>query len=54
MVIKPSWNATTDTALVPFLRAAGVDTVLVAGLITSVCVQHSAFGCFEVAMVVAC
>ena len=29
------------------LRVSGIDTVLVCGLITSVCVQHSAFGVFE-------
>jgi Amidases related to nicotinamidase len=29
------------------LRASAIDTVLVCGLITSVCVQHSAFGVFE-------
>ena len=29
------------------LRVAGIETVLVCGLITSVCVQHSAFGIFE-------
>lgn len=30
-----------------WLRGAGIDTVLVCGLITSVCVQHSAFSIFE-------
>lgn len=30
-----------------WLRASGIDTVLVCGLITSVCVQHSAFSIFE-------
>lgn len=29
------------------LKQDGIDTVLVCGLITSVCVQHSAFGVFE-------
>ena len=47
LVRKASWNASTDTALVAFLRAARVEAVLVLGLITSVCVQHSAFGVFE-------
>ena len=30
-----------------WLRGSGIDTVLVCGLITSVCVQHSAFSIFE-------
>lgn len=33
--------------LAPMLRAAGVKTIVVAGLITSVCVQHSVFGAFN-------
>lgn len=36
-----------DLKLISYLRALGIDTVLVSGLITSVCVQHSAFGLFE-------
>lgn len=44
---KSSWSSTSNAALMDLLRASGVDTVLVCGLITSVCVQHSAFGIFE-------
>ena len=44
---KTSWSSTSNTALMDILRCAQVDTVLVCGLITSVCVQHSAFGIFE-------
>ena len=55
---KSSWCASsglvhgsTATAgsgrLVPHLRALGIETVLCIGLLTSVCVQHSAFGVFE-------
>ena len=44
---KTSWSSTSNTGLMDVLRAANVDTVLVCGLITSVCVQHSAFGVFE-------
>jgi nicotinamidase-related amidase len=44
---KRSWSSTTDTRLLHVLKESGIDTVLVCGLITSVCVQHSAFGIFE-------
>lgn len=47
IVAKTSWSSVTNTALVDHLRGSGIDTVLVCGLITSVCVQHSAFGIFE-------
>jgi nicotinamidase-related amidase len=47
IIPKTSWSSTSDTALTEVLRVSGVDTVLVCGLITSVCVQHSAFGVFE-------
>jgi nicotinamidase-related amidase len=47
LITKTSWSSTTNTALTDLLRCAGIDTVLVCGLITSVCVQHSAFGIFE-------
>lgn len=46
-ITKTSWSSTTDTGLVDTLNEAGIETVLVCGLITSVCVQHSAFGVFE-------
>jgi nicotinamidase-related amidase len=35
------------TDLLDILRNDGIESVLVCGLITSVCVQHSAFGVFE-------
>mmetsp|Transcript_294 Transcript_294/g.546 ORF Transcript_294/g.546 Transcript_294/m.546 type:complete len:244 (-) Transcript_294:1263-1994(-) len=50
LVPKASWCATLGArgaGLVPHLQTHGIDTVLVMGLITSVCVQHSAFGLFE-------
>jgi len=47
IIPKTSWSSTSDTALKEILCASGIDTVLVCGLITSVCVQHSAFGVFE-------
>lgn len=47
VVTKTSWSSTNHTGLLETLREAGIETVLVSGLITSVCVQHSAFGVFE-------
>lgn len=47
IITKSSWSSTSNTALMDILRMSGIDTVLVCGLITSVCVQHSAFGVFE-------
>ena len=47
IIAKTSWSSTSNTALMDVLRCAGIETVLVCGLITSVCVQHSAFGIFE-------
>jgi len=47
IIPKSSWSSTSNTSLMDVLRVSGVDTVLVCGLITSVCVQHSAFGVFE-------
>lgn len=47
VMTKTSWSSTSDTGLLDVLRESGIDTVLVCGLITSVCVQHSAFGVFE-------
>jgi nicotinamidase-related amidase len=47
IIPKTSWSSTSDTALKEVLRVSKIDTVLVCGLITSVCVQHSAFGVFE-------
>jgi nicotinamidase-related amidase len=44
---KTSWSSTSNTRLMEILETSNIDTVLVCGLITSVCVQHSAFGVFE-------
>jgi len=46
IITKTSWSSTTSTSLLDTLSEAGIETVLVCGLITSVCVQHSAFGVF--------
>lgn len=47
VLTKTSWSSTQNTSLINCLQTSGMDTVLVCGLITSVCVQHSAFGIFE-------
>lgn len=47
IIAKSSWSSTSNTALVDILNVACIENVLVCGLITSVCVQHSAFGLFE-------
>jgi len=47
IIAKTSWSSVSNTALIGHLHGSGIDTVLVCGLITSVCVQHSAFGIFE-------
>ena len=48
ILTKPNWNvATHNDDFVQNLRDKGVDTVVMCGLITSVCVQHSAYGMFE-------
>jgi len=47
IIAKSSWSSTSNTALVDILKLACIENVLVCGLITSVCVQHSAFGIFE-------
>jgi len=47
IVPKSSWSSTSDTKLIEKLKEMQIDTVLVCGLLTSVCVQHSAFGVFE-------
>ena len=44
---KTSWSSTSNTNLIKSLKVDKIDSVLVCGLITSVCVQHSAFGIFE-------
>ena len=49
IITKTSWSATTGGKgrLLDTLKQDGSDKVLMCGLITSVCVQHSAFGVFE-------
>lgn len=47
VIPKTSWSSTSHTSLIDLLKQSGINTVLVCGLITSVCVQHSAFGIFE-------
>ena len=48
VITKSSWSSTSGgTGLLDSLKSDGIETVLVCGLITSVCVQHSAFGVFE-------
>ena len=44
---KTSWSSSSNPKLMQWLRGAGIESVLVCGLITSVCVQHSAFSIFE-------
>ena len=46
IVPKPSWGV-KDTALLDWLKLRDFKKVLVCGLITSVCVQQTAFSCFE-------
>ncbi|KAL7474763.1 hypothetical protein ACHAW6_001384, partial [Cyclotella cf. meneghiniana] len=48
VITKTSWSSTSGgTGLLEILENDGIESVLVCGLITSVCVQHSAFGVFE-------
>lgn len=48
VITKTSWSSTSgNTGLLDILKNDGIESVLVCGLITSVCVQHSAFGVFE-------
>ncbi len=47
VIAKKSWNSASNTELMDVLKAGGIENVLVCGLITSVCVQHSAFSVFE-------
>ena len=44
---KTSWSSSSNPKLMQWLRGAGIESVLVCGLIPSVCVQHSAFSIFE-------
>jgi nicotinamidase-related amidase len=48
VITKTSWSSTSgNTGLLDILKEDDIESVLVCGLITSVCVQHSAFGVFE-------
>ena len=47
IIPKLSWSSTSKTNLINQLKEDGIESVLVCGLITSACVQHSAFGIFE-------
>ena len=47
VIVKHSFSSTSNTALLDILKASSIRTVLVCGLITSICVHHSAFGIFE-------
>lgn len=47
VVTKTGISGTTKTRLISLLEQDNIDTVLVCGLYTSVCVQHTAFGIFE-------
>lgn len=47
IVTKKGISGTTKTRLLSLLEEGNIDTVLVCGLYTSVCVQHTAFGIFE-------
>ncbi|KAA8492917.1 putative isochorismatase family protein YaaI [Porphyridium purpureum] len=46
VIAKPVWDAFHDTALHEYLTEMGVSHVLVCGLVTSACVQHTAHGAF--------
>jgi nicotinamidase-related amidase len=47
VILKHSFSSTSNTELLDIFEASNVKTVLVCGLITSICVHHSAFGIFE-------
>ncbi|KAL3920311.1 MAG: hypothetical protein SGILL_003325 [Bacillariaceae sp.] len=47
VLLKHSFSSTSNTELLEILKSSSIDTVLVCGLITSICVHHSAFGIFE-------
>ena len=44
---KAGWNAVSGSSLVNYLVGREISNVLLLGLITSICVHHSAFGLFE-------
>jgi nicotinamidase-related amidase len=47
IIAKHSWNSASNTPLLDYLKVNDIQNVLVCGLLTSVCVQHSAFSVFE-------
>jgi nicotinamidase-related amidase len=47
VIPKHSFSAATKTAVVDILKAFNIHTVLVCGLITSVCVHHSCYSLFD-------
>ena len=48
VMTKANWNVITgNQELVARWREAGIENVVICGLITSACVQHSAYGLFE-------
>jgi nicotinamidase-related amidase len=47
IIPKHCFSGTTNTSLVEILRTSRIDTVLVCGLVTSVCVHHTAYGLFD-------
>lgn len=47
VLFKHSFSSTTNTELLEIFKESSIETVLVCGLITSICVHHSAFGIFE-------
>ena len=46
LFLKPEWDAFNGTLLAEYLAQQQVTKVLVAGLVTSACVQHTAHGAF--------
>ena len=47
VIPKTSWSGTQNTPLLNILQMYNIQTVLLCGLLTSVCVQQTAFGIFE-------
>jgi nicotinamidase-related amidase len=44
--LKPSWDAFHNTDLDGYLKRQGIEHIMCAGLLTSVCIQHTAQGAF--------
>jgi nicotinamidase-related amidase len=47
VIPKHNFSSTSETALIDILKASGIETVLICGLITSICVNFSCYGIFE-------